>query len=1101
MRSLHRGFLLFALLAALPAICVAQFETATVLGTVKDASGSAVVGCKVTLENVKTGVTSTATTTDRGGYDFLNVHIGAYRVRAEFTGFKSAVTEVFTVTVSARQKVDVVLELGEVKDTITVTDSATTLESESSDRGQVINNVTITNLPLNGRSYADLALLTPGVRKSYLAMDQSSSNYRESSFNVNGQRSAFNNFQVDGVDNNAYNTSNQGYSNQAIQLSPDAVAEFKVQTNNFSAEYGRAGGAIVNVSLKGGTNEFHGAAWDYIRNTKLNAVGFFKPKYGKPVFQQNQFGGVFGGPVVKNKTFFFVDYEGLRRTTRTLSYQTLPTLDQRNGIFKDEKGNPIAIENPYTGQTYADGVIPQSEISPFAKKVFGQLVAPTYSGIASNYEAMPRIPSSDNKGDARVDQYFSSRLVGFFRYSHRNFVQTDNPVLPLPVGADSSNGNVTITNKQAAGGVTYTIGPTSLIEFRLGVTRSIGGKYPLQLGTPGMLEAYGIPGLPEDPSISGGLNTQSISGYTSMGRRGSTPQFQNPTVINPKVNFSKIFSRHTLKLGAEYQMINTDLLDFSPQYGGDNYNGQFSKPASAKSNNVYNIADFLFGARSVYQLTNWFTAKYRQRMYFGYVQDDWKVNSKLTVNLGVRYEFATPQWEDGMHLSNFDPANNRLIQASSGDIYSRALVHPDRNNWAPRVGLAYSLNSKTVIRAGYGISYIHFNRLGGENILSYNPPSVVTISVNNPDPLNAVTCATDVALDTCFRPTALGYTPTMIDPNRVKMTGVTLRYTPPETRTGYVQSWHFTIQRELAKDLLFDVAYVGNHSVKLISLADLNQARPQAAGEKVSLNDRRPYTGYGEIEISWNDGYAMYDALQAKLEKKFNSGLYLLNSFTFSKVIDNAAGHLETAGGDSSRINYLDPNYNRGVGSYNQPFNNTTTVVYDVPYGKGRRFGAGANPIMLAVLGGWRTTLINTMTSGLPMNLTYDPASNYSVSGMVTYRPSLLGDPMAPEGQRNINNYFNKANVVSPLDYGINPLGNSGRNNVRGYAFYQADLGLHKDFPLWESKRLEFRSEFFNVLNKTNFQTPNANRSSSSFGKVTSAFPARMIQLALKFVF
>src|SRR5436190_11692553 len=276
--------------------------------------------------------------------------------------------------------------------TVSVQDAAAALETESSDRGQVINNVTIVNLPLNGRNYADLALLAPGVRRSVLGMDQNSANYREASFNVNGLRSALNNFQIDGVDNNTYATSNQGYSNQAVQLSPDAVAEFKVQTNNFSAEYGRAGGAIVNVSVRSGTNEFHGAAWDYLRNTSLNAVGYFKPALGKPIFQQNQFGGAFGGRIIRNKTFFFTDYEGMRRATKSLSFQTIPTLDQRNGIFKTTAGAPLPIKNPYTGEIYSNGVIPASLITPFAKKVFDQLVAPTTGAFSNNYQALPRVP-------------------------------------------------------------------------------------------------------------------------------------------------------------------------------------------------------------------------------------------------------------------------------------------------------------------------------------------------------------------------------------------------------------------------------------------------------------------------------------------------------------------------------------------------------------------------------------------------------------------------------------------------------------------------------------------------------------------------------------
>jgi hypothetical protein len=1086
-----------ALVLALPLACIAQFETATVLGTIKDASGAVVPGSKVTLENVKTGIAMTTQSNDAGNFDFINVQIGTYRVKAEAPGFKTAVADQFTVTVNARQRVDLTLEVGNVTETVTVRDAVAALETDSSDRGQIVNTNTIANLPLNGRSYADLALLTPGVRKSMLGMDQSSSNYRESSFNVNGLRSSLNNFQMDGVDNNAYGTSNQGYSNQVVQLSPDAVAEFKVQTDNYSAEYGRAAGAIVNVSLRSGTNEFHASAWDYLRNTSLNATGFFKPKYGKPVFQQNQFGAAGGGPIIKNKTFFFADYEGVRRVTQTLTYLTIPTVDQRNGVF----GTPV--RNPFTGQVYSDGVVPQAAITSFAKKVFGQLVTPTTSDTANNYQALPRIPTTDNKGDVRVDQYFTRKLTAFFRYSDRDFNQTDTPTIPLPIGSDTSNGNVTIINKQGAGGVTYTLSSSSLIEARLGITKTVGGKWPVQIGMPDMLDAYGIPGLPTDPALAGGLNTQSISGYQNMGRRNSTPQFQNPLVINPKVNFSRVFSRHTLKLGYEFQTIHTEILDFSPQYGQDTYAGQYSAPAGAKANNIYNVADFLFGARSKYELTNWFVAQYRQRMQFLYAQDDWKVNQRFTLNLGLRYEYATPQWEAGYHLSNFDPAGVKLIQASSGSIYSRALVNPDRNNFAPRFGFAYSLMRKTLIRGGYGVSYILFNRLGGENLLTYNGPSVIDIAINNPNPLASPTCAADVASTSCFRPTSLGYTPNQVSPSNFNTANTQVRYTPTDIRTGYVQAWHLSLQRELAKDLVLDIGYVGNRSVKLVILGDANQARPQNPGENVSLSARRPIQGFATIEQSWGGGFSDYHGMQLKLEKKFGGGMYFLNSFTWSKAMDNAAGHLEVNNGDNSKVNMRNLAADKAVGSYNQPFNNTTTLVYDLPYGKGRRFGSSVNAWVNSVAGGWRLTFINTMASGMPVNLTYGPASQYQVSDMPSYRPNLLGDPMAPEGQRSIDNYFNKANVTIPVDsQHPNPFGSAGRNDVRGYAFYQTDMGLHKDFPLWrESRKLEFRAEFFNLFNRTNFTAPNSTASDSAFGTIRSTFPARMIQFALKMVF
>jgi hypothetical protein len=366
----------------------------------------------------------TAVANDSGNYQFLNVPIGTYTVRAELTGFKTAAAEEFTVTVGARQRVDLKLEVGAVNETVVVNGAAAVLEKDSSDRGQVVGANTIINLPLNGRNYADLALLVPGVRKSAIPD-------RESSFNVNGMRSALNNFMVDGMDNNSYATSNQGYSNQVLQLSPDAVSEFKVVTNNYSAEYGRAGGAIINATVKSGTNEFHGSAWEYLRNTNLNAVGFFKPATGKPVLQQNQFGASIGGPILKNKAFFFGDFELLRRVDQSLSIISLPSMDQRAGKF----GTPIV--NPYTGAVYADGVIPASQITSFAKQVLDQVPAPHRPGMTNNYDALPRRPTHDTKGDARVDYYATSKMTTFFRYSHREYNQIDSPVVPLPIGASN----------------------------------------------------------------------------------------------------------------------------------------------------------------------------------------------------------------------------------------------------------------------------------------------------------------------------------------------------------------------------------------------------------------------------------------------------------------------------------------------------------------------------------------------------------------------------------------------------------------------------------------------------------------------------------------
>ena len=379
--------------------CFGQFETSAVLGSVLDAHSAVVPRARVVLENQETGVAQTTETDERGVYQFLEVRVGRYKVAVEASGFKRAETQEFRVEVGARQRVDVSLELGEVTQTVEVMDAGTIMQSESSDRGEVISHEETANLPLNGRSTAALALLAPGVRLAYGLPK------RESSFNVSGMRSQFNDFILDGLDNNAYGTSNQGLSNQVIQLSPDAVQEFKVITNSFSAEYGRVGGAVVNASVRSGTNQWHLTVWDYFRNTDLNAVGFFKPTSGqKPVYIFNQFGGAGGGPIRKNKMFVFADYEGFRRIQRSLTFASLPTMSQRVGDFSG-----MAVIDPFSGSPYPNRIIPKSAQSKFGSTVFSQLPAVNLPGNTNNFESLPPSPDDDNKGDIRYDHYLSEQ--------------------------------------------------------------------------------------------------------------------------------------------------------------------------------------------------------------------------------------------------------------------------------------------------------------------------------------------------------------------------------------------------------------------------------------------------------------------------------------------------------------------------------------------------------------------------------------------------------------------------------------------------------------------------------------------------------------------
>jgi hypothetical protein len=1078
-----------------------QFETSTVLGTLTDASGATVPQAKISLTNINTGVSAERLTDDRGNFEFFNVRVGLYQLQAEAAGFQLARVDQINVGVNVRQRVDIVMQVGQVSETVEVSGAVLALETDSSARGQSIQQKQIVELPLNGRQYSSLVLLTTGVRAS--ALSTGGFTPREGSFNVNGLRSTFNNFLLDGMDNNAYGTSNQGFSNQVMQPPPDAVAEFQVVTNNMSAEFGRTGGAAINVAYKSGGNDFHGSAWHFLRNRALNATGFFRPRDDeKPPFNRNQFGFTFGGPVVKNRAFFFLDYEGFRQVRRVVSLNTLPTMDERRGVF------PAPVRNPITGQTFAAGTpIPQSQISPFALTVLNNLPAPNLPGAANNFSLLQGFRDNTDKYNAKFDYNLKDNLTGFVRAGQRKANIFDEPNIPGPSGGDG-NGFTDVINQQLATALTWSPSNTQLLEFRFGLSRTIAGKSPPGLGANTMLDVYGIPGLPSDPRAAGGLTTQIITGYTALGRQATNPQWQYPTMWNPKVNWSRYFGAHSLKAGYEYQRVHTEIQDVNPLYGEDRYNGQFSRPTGAAAANFYNLADFMFGLRDRLRLTNLLIANYRQAQHFFYLQDDWRVSRNLTLNLGLRYEYATPQWERDNILTNFDPATNALVQATSGSVADRAQINPDRNNFAPRIGLAYSLNKKTVIRSGFGMNYIHFHRAGGGNILAINGPQVVNAVVNQTPVL------ANGSANPNFLTTTQGYPAGLTAPSTFNPLLANITYMPRDWKTSSVLSWFFSIQRELAPNTLVDIAYVGNRSNGLLYFADFNQARTLTdsefalpAAQRPSLQARRPIQGFADITYAFPGGWSNYNSLQVRFERRFSS-LFLLNSFTYSKALDNGSGALEGPNGNASAPqNFYNLAAEKGPSAYDQTLTNITTVTYELPFGKGRRWLSTANGLTNALLGGWNISSINNWWTGATVNMFYTPGSAVQVStigpdwrGAPRYRPNVSGDPLLPEESRTGIFYLNPATVTLPT--GASPFGNAGRNLVRMPVFFQNDLAIAKDFPLTrEGWQLQFRTEVFNLSNKTNFFSVQSNRNSPAFGQFLNTFDPRLVQFALRLQF
>lgn len=1062
----------------------AQFETGSITGAVTDDSGGALPGATVTLRNLGTNVTQVTVTNDAGTYEFFTLRVGRYEVKVELSGFTGVTVSDVALAIGNRQRVDVTLNIGQVSETVEVQAQGVGLERDSSQRSSVVTSEQAVALPLPGREYSALALLSPGVRRS--AINNTQGTGREGSFTINGLRSTFNNYLLDGVDNNAYGTSNQGLSNQVIQPPPDALAEMRVVTNNMSAEYGRSGGGTINVAYKSGTNRVSGSAWEYRRDPSLNATGFFKPAAGtEPKLTRDQFGFVVGGPILRNRAFFFADYEGLRQDRQTVAFSSIPDMNQRNGILA------VTVRDPRTGVVYPAGTtVPMTDL---ARKVLSQLPQPTSAGTSNNYRDTVLSTNDTDKYNIKLDQKVSDRLSLFGRYGNRDTTIVDQPSLPLPSGGGGS-GTTYVRNKQLALGATYMPGATQLLEVRFGWSDTEAGKNPPALGSSSAFDAYGIAGLPSDPRVAGGLPTLSITGFSQLGRQATNPQWQYPSLWNPKINYAFVKGRQSLKVGYEFQSIDTQVQDVNPLYGINVFAGQFTRPTGASASNVYNLADFMFGYQSQYGLSNILVADMRQRMHFAYVQDDIRLSDALTLNVGLRYEYATPQWEASNTLSNFDPATLTMIPATDGSMEDRSTITPDRNNVAPRLGFAWSLSPSTVVRGGWGVSYVHFQRAGGGNILAINGPQVI----------NAVAVQNDTTAAT-YRTQQDGFPDGWTDASNFNPMAANITYMPRDYHSSRVDSWYVSVQRELFRSTLVDVAYVGNRSTGLLQFANYNQARPNAVGENTALQARRPIPTFGDITYAWNGGRSDYHGLQLKAETR-GHGFYVVNALTLSRARDAGAGSLENPNGNSPAVqdfNNLDAEY--GTSGYNQPYNWTSSVVWDVPVGRDRRYLSGSSALVDALVGGWQLAFVSLLNAGDPVTFTYTPSAQGQVSGITAdfrgannYRPNVVGDPY---GDGSITNYFDRSAIAIPST--SQPFGNAARNSVRGPLFWQVDFALQKRFrlPFGSNTNLEVRGEAFNVLNRTNFGTPNGNASSNAFGTITSTFDPRQIQLGVRLLF
>jgi hypothetical protein len=792
------------------------------------------------------------------------------------------------------------------------------------------------------------------------------------------------------------------------------------------------------------------------------------------------------------------------------------------GIGLGEGG--AAAQAFYGGTQYLNGHIPTSAIIPYAAAVLALLPATTNNNQTNNYIILHPNTFDRDKGDVKVDYDLSKSLRLFTRYSQSRFNAFDPGTIAGPAG-EGGDGHVYAPVIQIVGGATWTINARSLFEARFGFSRMQAGKTPPLAGGPSMLQQFGITGLPTDPRYTGGITYEYFSdgGFTSLGRLWTSPQFQNPTIWNPKANYTRLLPRHTLKAGIEYTDVHVAQEDLHPVMGGDVYGAQmsgycyfagcyaaygapFHGSLNSETAKMYDYADFLLGYRAEIGLSNSPIAQIRDWGWSGYVQDDWKVNSRLTLNLGLRYEFATPIFEANNQLSNFNTKTLSMQLASSSDRYT---VNPNTKDFGPRVGAAFALDPKTALRGGFGISYSHWNRTGS-SYLTLNAPFGI-IALANVYPSLPTYLNTEASFPANF-----------VASTNTNYPAMALQYMPPNSPDTQVRSYFFSVQRDMGHSWLVDLGYVGNSGINEVFFNDINQAAPQTtAAGSASLQSRiTQYPGFGSIIGTLPWGTSNYNGLQAKVEKRFSNGLYLLNSFTWSKAIDIAAQSLDGGGncdncgnGIPSVQNIFNWQADRGISSYNHPFVNSTSVVWSLPVGKGQWLLPHLNRVGNNILGGWQMTDIFQARSGDPLTMAYGPNTNTEVSTLITingrnaYRPNLTGNPIKSTntaynptlgGVQYLNNSSTAPAYSTPPANA--PFGNSPRNAVYGYAFWQLDTGLTKDFQLTEKIHLQFRAEAFNLTNETNFGDPNTSLG-NSFGVINSALPARELQFAGKIVF
>ena len=1069
---------------ALACVCRGQLQTG-LTGAVSDSSHAVIAGAKVTVRNVNTGVVGDVATNASGIYSFPVLTAGEYELTCEAAGFKKYFQRSVTLETGFLRRVDIELQVGALTESVEVVSSAPLLEAETSSVGQFIERQTVYNMPLESRRSAGLVRLMGNV-----VFLQTQTVASQPVFSMSGGRSVNQMWALDGTSGQ-----NVTMSVQQTTLNPPAesVQEFKAEENNYSAEYGRTGGGYIVITTRSGTNGLHGAAYEFFRNQSLAARTFFAKT--KPPLVYNIFGASLGGPIKKDRTFFFVNYEGARRREGVTYNDVVPNPPEVTGDFSNRKD--LVLKDPLTGQPFQNNIIPNARIDPVGQKVAQLYPAPN---VPSPSSAAPKNNYINSGTNTTTQDWLTAKVDHNFRAADRIFVRfifnrapgTTTAVFPDafadPRGQAQQNQETNTT-----GNWIHNISNATIQEVRVNFGRR---KFVLEeFGTgSGENGKLGIKGV--DPNYFG---TFDVNGLTSLGTT-THQRIQTPIDTWQFLDqYSMSKGKHLIKFGGEYRFgLNVDLFN---GYKGGHFT--FDNRATGSG-----TAELLLGNVATGEVQAIVPLASRADYYGMFVQDNWKVTPKLTLNLGLRYELNTPRWERSNYQSGFDPHAINPVSGTPGVVtfagvngVSKYAHDFDKHDWGPRFGFAYNLGNGFVMRGGYGISY--YNAYQVRVTFAMKSGFGTSTSFNSPDGnitpafqlQNGMPTIVNAPHDASFGAVPVG--------SRVVLGPDFLQQDQPDPMA---QQWNFGIQKQLSNNSVVEVTYIANVAHRLggpdvnINMIPLVNGR----GPAVQSQTARPFPQFSNVmQISPAWGNSTYHGLNFKAEKRYSSGLNLLANFTWSKFIDDVSANSEIGGADGN-VSYAHialRKLDKALSGNNIGRRLVASVVYDLPWGSGRKF-ALKNPFVNGVLGGWGLGLISEIRDGAP----YGAVENTNVSNTfsASQRPNLLGPPSQPSGWRGnvlAIPYFDTAQFQAP---GAGVFGNEPRTICCGPGFLGIDMSAHKNWQLTERFNLQFRGDFYNLPNRPEFANPNLKRGLTNFGLVTGIVVgsnARLAQISMRLEF